>query len=185
MFTPDLILAAMLLTGTPGAMEATPTPEQWPIVQLSVQKLATDWQILDDREKHYILAKREEFNIDINLLRRRYQELQDAPRIEEAHRLPDRQTANDMIKFNRTFRQYLLDRQVLERDRDSLYQVVLFETDKLYRIWDCVRDAKCEFYYITVRRQALQKLRCLLGEEAYYYGAMPPNVPTWRFAEAR
>lgn len=185
MFTPDLILATMLITGTPGAHEATPTPEQWPLVQFSVQKLATDWQILDGREKHYILAKREEFNIDINLLRRRYQDLRDAPSIEEANRLPDRKTASEMIKFNRTFRQYLVDRQILERDRDAFYQIVLFETDKLYRVWDCVRDAQCDFYYITVRRQALQKLRCLLGEQAYLYGELPPNVPIWRFAETK
>ena len=52
-------------------------------------------------------------------------------------------------------------------------------------MWDAVRDARCEFYYVTVRRQALKKLRDLVGEEAYLAGTLPPNVPTWRFNELK
>jgi hypothetical protein len=36
---------------------------------------------------------------------------------------------------------------------------------------------------VTVRRQALKKLREMIGENAYYYGQMPPSVPVWRFRE--
>ncbi len=58
---------------------------------------------------------------------------------------------------------------------------VLDETKRLYRVWDAVRDSKCEFYYVTVRRQALRKLRDLVGPEAYEAGDLPPHVPVWRF----
>ena len=61
---------------------------------------------------------------------------------------------------------------------------MLAETDRLYLVWDAVRDARCDFYYVTVRRQALKKLRDLVGDEAYATGELPPNVPTWRFREA-
>ena len=57
------------------------------------------------------------------------------------------------------------------------------ETDRLYQVWDSVRDARCDFYYVTVRRQALKKLRDLIGEDAYLDAELPANVPTWRFNE--
>ena len=56
------------------------------------------------------------------------------------------------------------------------------EVDRLYQIWDTTRDARCEYYYIHVRRGALKKLRDAVGEEAYYSGTLPPHVPVWRFA---
>ena len=52
-------------------------------------------------------------------------------------------------------------------------------------MWDAVRDARCEFYYVTVRRQSLQKLRDLIGKEAYAAGELPDYVPTWRFLPIR
>ena len=33
------------------------------------------------------------------------------------------------------------------------------ETDRLYHVWDAVRDSRCDYYYVTVRRQALKKLK--------------------------
>jgi hypothetical protein len=35
---------------------------------------------------------------------------------------------------------------------------------------------------VTVRRQALKKLRETVGEDAYWSGCLPPHVPVWRFA---
>jgi hypothetical protein len=60
---------------------------------------------------------------------------------------------------------------------------MLRETDDLYRVWDAIRDARCESFYITTRRMALKRLRDLIGPEAYYAGHLPPYVPTWRFQE--
>jgi hypothetical protein len=55
------------------------------------------------------------------------------------------------------------------------------EADRLYQVWDTVRDARCDYYYVTVRRQALKRLRDMLGSDAYYSGVLPPHVPLWRF----
>ena len=62
-------------------------------------------------------------------------------------------------------------------------RAILQETDQLYQIWDTVRDARCEYYYVTVRRQALKRLREALGDEAYFSGRLPPHVPLWRFQQ--
>jgi hypothetical protein len=37
---------------------------------------------------------------------------------------------------------------------------------------------------VTVRRQALKKLREAVGEDAYALGELSPYVPEWRFTEA-
>jgi hypothetical protein len=185
MSTGDLLLAAILLTTSPGIPEQPPPAEQWPGIREAVHKLAIDWEILDPREIRYILARPEDFCSDINLLRRRYQELMDAPRVADSYRFPDRTAVNELVRFNRAFRKHLDQRHELEMDRSEALRTVMQETDRLYQIWDAVRDARCEFYYVTVRRQALKKLVSLIGDEAYLRGELPPNVPTWRFNEMK
>ena len=77
--------------------------------------------------------------------------------------------------FNRAYRQHLGLRQPVELARWWDLRTALQETDHLYQVWDNVRDARCEYYYVTVRRQALKKLREMIGENAYYQGQMPPQ----------
>jgi hypothetical protein len=89
------------------------------------------------------------------------------------------------VRFNRSFRKKLDERGQFEFDRAAAFQVVIRETDRLYQVWDAVRDARCEFYFITVRRQALKKLRDALGEEAYQAAELPPCVPVWRFNDLK
>lgn len=130
------------------------------------------------------MASRDDFEPDLNLLRTRFVELANAPKLVDCHRLPDRRTVNELIKFNRAFRKHLEQREVFEPDRADLFHEAMQETDQFYRQWDAVRDAQCDFYYVTVRRAALQKFRDSLGADAFAVGAMPPYVPEWRFALA-
>jgi hypothetical protein len=180
---PDLLLAIILLTTFPGTPEPMPSEEAFPSVRDAVQTVAIQWEILDPRETGYIFSKRSDFEPDLNLLRRRYQSFRDAPRVEESERLPERKLVNDLVQFNRAFRKHLVELHSLEQDRAPLYEEVMIETDQLYKIWDAVRDARCDFYYITVRRQALVRLKEMLGDEEYYSVELPPNVPSWRFRE--
>ena len=90
-------------------------------------------------------------------------------------------TVNEFLAFNRAYRQHIDIRQPGEPASWWELRSALQETDHLYQIWDTVRDARCEYYYVTVRRQALKRLREMLGEEAYYSGRLPPYVPMWRF----
>ncbi len=180
----DLILAATLLTAPVGTPEQTPPEDQWVAVRDAVHKLAVDWEIMDPRETRYVMATPEDFEADLNLLRTRYAELTDAPRLADCHRLPDRRTVNELIRFNRAYRKYLEDRQAWETDRADLFHTVIQETDRFYRQWDAIRDAQCDFYYVTVRRHALKKLRDAIGADAFLTGRMPNYVPDWRFAPA-
>ena len=182
---PDLILAAMLLTTPPGVAEPPPSEGQWPGVRDAVHTLAVKWEILDPRETRYVLTRPDDFSGDLNMLRRRYVELQDAPPVAEAKRFPDRAAVNELVRFNRSYLKHLQQRQLLELDRAEALRAVMWETDRLYQVWDAVRDARCEFYYVTVRRHALKKLKDLIGSEAYQTASLPPTVPTWRFAEMK
>src|SRR5439155_11277213 len=110
------------------------------------------------------------FSADLNMLRRRYKELADAPRLADSYRFPERAAVNELVRFNRAYRKNLDQRHLLE-------------TDRLYQVWDAVRDARCEFYYVTVRRHALKKLKDQIGDEAWDTATLPPGVPTWRFAD--
>ena len=185
MFGPEFLLAILLLTAQPGTPEPLPSEEAFPAIRDAVHKVAIEWEILDSRETGYIFAKRADFDSDLNLLRRRYQDFKDAPRLDESNRLPERKLVNELVQFNRAFRKHLVDKHVLEQDRAEVYEAVMIETDRLYKVWDAVRDARCEFYYVTVRRQALVKLKEMLGDEEYLAVNLPPNVPTWRFNEGK
>jgi hypothetical protein len=176
-------LAAALLTTPPEVPDPPPVAEDWPAIQEAIQSTAVEWEILDPREVRYVMARIEDWENDIALLRRRYQELKDAPKLCDAQRFPDRNTVAELLAFNRAYRRYLDSRQPLEQDRGHSLRTALKETDYLYQVWDSVRDARCEYYYITVRRQALKRLRQMVGPEAYNTADLPPHVPLWRFQE--
>lgn len=177
----ELFLAAALLTAPTGTPEITPDIERWSAVRDAVHETAVKWEIMDKREERYMLACREDFQADLDILRKRYHELKDAPMLVDCHRLPDRKLSNDLIKFNRQFRTHLEERVVWEADRADLIDEAIKETDRCYRDWDAIRDAQCEFYYCSVRRAALKKYRDSIGEEAYNQGKFPSYVPEWRF----
>lgn len=181
----EYILAATLLAAPPGTPEPPIAPENWPTMQAALQQTAIEWEILDEREVRYIFAKPESFEKDLNLLRQRNQELADAPHLWESERFPDRSVVNDLLTFNRSFRKQLENRELVETDRAEMFRSAGVETDRLYHIYDLIRDAKCDFYYVTVRRTALKKLREALGMKDFYQGSLPPIVPTWYFKVMR
>lgn len=183
MFPYNYLLAAALLTQTPDMPVPELGPEGFAALRLPLQSLAVDWEILDSREIRYVLVRSEDFTSDLNLLRRRYRDLADAPPACDSERFPERATVNEFLAFNRAYRQHIDAGSPIESTRGWELRTALQETDHLYYIWDTVRDARCEYYYVTVRRQALKRLRDLLGEEAYHTNKLPPFVPLWRFQE--
>jgi hypothetical protein len=157
--------------------------KNWPFVRDSIQNLCVNLEILDRRETSYIMAKYSDSHVDMKLLRKRYNEFMNAPPISDSYRLPERNMVNDLIVFNRNYRRHLVERQCLELDRNEKISYAIRETDLLYKIYDAARDARCEFYYITVRRAALKKLKDFLGDEDYTANNFPPIVPFWYFNE--
>jgi hypothetical protein len=178
----DYMLAVALLAAPAESLELTGISDRFVTVRPTVQALAITWEILDPREVRYVLMRSDDFTGDLNLLRRRYEELADAPPLHDQMRFPDRALINDLLSFNRSYRQHLDNRQSMELTYWWELREMLQEVDRLYAVWDTVRDARCDYYYITVRRQALKKLKETVGEESYNSGCLPPHVPIWRFA---
>jgi len=177
----DYVLAVALLSGSPDAEVPPEAAAEFAAVRPTLKALAVSWEVLDPRETRYILKQAESYPSDLKLLRKRFRDLADAPPLHDCMRFPDRALINDLLAFNRAYRQHLDSRQALDTTRAYELNEALREADRLYQVWDTVRDARCEFYYVTVRRQALKKLRDTVGTQAYYSANLPPHVPVWRF----
>jgi hypothetical protein len=180
MLTFDYLLAAVLLAG-PADRDVPVGPELFGTVGPAVQQLALKWEILDPREVRYVLTRPEDFAADLKLLQRRYHELANAPPVSDCLRFPDRAVVSELLAFNRAYRQQMDARQAVELVHWWEFREAVQEADRLYQVWDNVRDARCDYYYVTVRRHALKKLRDTIGDEDYYAGKLPPHVPVWRF----
>jgi hypothetical protein len=182
MFPLDYLLAVALL-GAPADIEDPPDiAQEFSTLRPTLQAVAVQWEILDPREVRYVLTRNEDFGSDLRLLRRRYIDLADAPPVHDCVRFPDRAVVNEMLAFNRAYRQHLETRLSMETMSWWDLRETLQEADRLYQVWDLVRDSRCDYYYVTVRRQALKRVKELVGDAAYYNGNMPPHVPVWRFA---
>lgn len=179
----ELAFAASLLVVCPGTPFPDVEREEWPMVQAAVWTVAINWEILDPRETNFLFNRYEDMKNDLDILRRRNHDLKGAPLVNDSKRFPERSAVNEMISFNRALRNHIDGKQNLEKDRGGLYREMLEETDRLYHVWDAVRDSRCDTFYVTTRRLALKRLRDLVGSEAYYSGNLPPYVPTWRFQE--
>lgn len=177
----DLFLATVLLSAPVGAIEVPPPPEAWSQLRAALLAVATDWEILDPRECRYVLARPEDFQADLDLLRKRRCELADAPRLTDVHRLPDRSTVDRYLQFNRAYRRHLEGRLSWEGDRAVVLAEAIRETDRLYRLWDAAREARSDQHFVTCRRLALKKYRDSLGPAAYLAGELPASVPEWAF----
>jgi hypothetical protein len=182
MFPLNYALAAVMLSTPAEPAEPHDTMDCLATARPALRNLCLYWEILDPREVRYVLTRAEDFPCDLKLLRRRFADLSDAPPLYDCMRFPDRNLVNDMLTFNRAYKQHLENRQALELSNAWELHEMLLEVDRLFQVWDLVRDTRCDYYYVTVRRQALKKLKESIGDEAYYSGRLPPHVPVWHFA---
>ena len=179
MFTCEIVLAAALLTA-PKDLPVPPNQAGWvEVMRPALLALAIDAEILDPREKAFLLTQ--DPIGDLTMLQSRNDELSRAPHLGDCQRFPERKMINDFLALNRSYRNDLNARLAIDLVHLEVLRTAIGETDQLYQVWDTVRDARCDYYYVTVRRQALQLLRDLIGAEAFYSGQMPPNVPVWHF----
>lgn len=180
----DYMLAvAVLMTGPRCDSRVRPMPEHACLAR-SLSNLALSWELIDPREEGILFARRSAFSRDLRLVRRRYAELIDAPPANDAFRLPNKQTAGELLAFNRAYYATLKQRRELLGDQFGAVVPAMAETDHLYRIWDLVRDAGSDCYYVSVRRRALQSLREEIGPDDFASAKLPPHVPVWRFTRA-
>jgi len=112
-------------------------------------------------------------------LQERLDKYDQMPRLGEADRFPHRESINEFLALNRRFREDLQKRLEVDLVNEDVVRQAISECDQLYHIYDTLRDAKCDFYYVTTRREALQLLKELVGEESFYSGRLPPPYPVW------
>ena len=180
----DLVLAAILLTTPPGIPEPTPPPDRGPSLRDAIHHVAVEWEILDPRETRYVLARPEDFCADLNMLRRRYKELADAPPAADGFRFPDRNAVNETVRFNRAFRKHLDQRQQLEdRPTDVPAQGDGRDGSALHGVGRGL-DSRREFDDIAVRRTA-PRSSATWSARRHQAGTLPPGVPTWRFNQLK
>ena len=182
MLSYDYILAAVLLTSP---IESTTTAAHVELLQPAILALALDAEILDPREEPLLQGMSKDAVGDVAVLRKRFDALANAPMLAECACFPERKVVEDFLTFNRDYRRYLLAQLETDAVRAEELRTALQELDQRFHLWSTVRDARCTFYYVTVRRQALQQIRDLVGSEAYYRGQMPPHVPIWHFPRLR
>ena len=91
----------------------------------------------------------------------------------------------DRLLFNRAFQRYL--EKSIEDPWVTQYELTVLlrikdENERLYVIWGYLGDAfnGSSPYF---KRAGLHNLRLYLGDEAYFQGEMPHNVPSWAFRE--
>jgi hypothetical protein len=180
----DYVLAVAALTVAPGAGDKPPPAKKLAHLRPAVRQVALSWELLDRRELTYVLAREEDFDADLDFLRQRRRNLADAPPLDDCLRFPDRTLACDYLAFNRAYRKHLARREMTGTPWPEEVRAAMRETDQLYDVWDALRDARSECYYVTVRREALKALRERIGPAAYAFGALPPHVPVWRFSRA-
>lgn len=173
--------AAILITSPSIYFVSTAEQEYFEAISLAIKTKAAQWELIDRRECNYMFRISCDFADDLATVKRRYAELKDAPPLSDALLFPPRETISAGLVFNREYRKHLINRLELESDRVERLQLAIKETDELYAMWDWARDAQCEFYYINIRRRALNNLRMNMPIEAYKVGWLPPCVPLHRF----
>lgn len=159
----------------------------WPVEpEVASQQSPEVWQAL----KHVALVLEivgphenwaTDFRSELRYVRHHYRQLQDAPRLADAGWLPPYAFARELCCFNESYQAHLQVQGIIYLHKCDDISLLLGEARQLHYVWDCARRAATPNESWASRRQNLQRLREVLGEEAYYNGAMPPWVPLWRF----
>ena len=177
----DYVLAVAVLVAGPRC-EAPQSLAEHNCLAPSLTNLALSWELIDPREEGLLFARSSDFVCDVELVQRRYRELIDAPPVCDALRFPNKEIAGELLTFNRAYYSTLKKRRDLLGEHFGGVGHAMAETDQLYRIWDLVRDAGSDCFYVSLRRQALQNLRHTIGAADFANAKLPPHVPVWRFA---
>lgn len=175
----EFVLAAALLTAEPD--QPIPAMDCIELLRPSILALAIDAEIIDPREKNFLLIQ----NIpqDIAMLQKRNEELLSMPHLGEVKNFSNRKTINELLTINRSFKNDLQKRLEIDLVHENEIRNAIIETDQLYQAWDCLRDAQCDYYYVSVRRQALGLYKSLVGDRSFYSGEFIPYIPFWHIAK--
>ena len=173
MYALEFALAVVFITTPVDKLKTDMSLEAQAFLGPRIAALARQWELLDVRERD-CLKKPTDFASDLKMLQRRYLLLLDAPKLSEIERFPDRVHLNIWINSNRRYWTSVQKRGDFTADQMA---TVLDETNRLYRIFDAIREARCEYFNIWYRRQELAKLRDLIDPRAFVAGQLPFHLP--------
>jgi hypothetical protein len=134
-------------------------------------------ELIDPRESGYVFAHPEDFYHDLGMVMQRGRDLAGVPLVADSERFPPRTMMIELLAFNRIVREHLEARRSFDPNRAEHYRKLIAECDRLYKVWDIARDASTDYYYVTVRRRALKRLREMLGDADYYGARLPDHIP--------
>jgi len=99
------------------------------------------------------------------------------PPLTDCKRFPPMHVATSARVFNGQYQSWLRARAPLYLDKRDLAQELEAEARASYRAWDTLEDAQDPRLPTDTRLLKLQRLKSLLGDQAYFVGQMPPPVP--------
>jgi hypothetical protein len=171
----DHVLALALLLA-PADCESSFSAPEHACLWRTAQQTALSLELLDPRELPYVLSRPGDYEADLRLVRRRRADLRGAPPLADAWRFPPPEFASAHLAHNRAVHRAFAARREAMGALPG-YDEALAEAERLYQVWDAVRDCRSEWYYVIVRRQALARLYELLGADDYHKARLPPPAP--------
>lgn len=170
MMTGEILIAALLLCGD-GELRHDDTLAWASVTRPYILCLSLKNETMDDRERNFTMAQ--DVLGDLEMLRGRYREFRLAPNVEDERRFPDKKLIAEALAINRSIRCRLTRQLAMDLVHADEIRKRIYDIDLRYQIWDAIRDARQDLYYVTVRRQALSLLRDLIGEESHQLGRLP------------
>lgn len=180
--TSGFIIAVALIASSP---DDGPPPATWPLIRAArpaLLAIALDAEVIDPREASNLLT--DDCPGDILTIQRRLAIYATTPHVGEVARFPETKLLNEFLAINRAYYAELVARRAVDVWHRDVIDDAIIECDGLYMIYDAARDARCEYYYVTTRREALATLRRLIGDESFYLGRLPPVIPLRHLPQA-
>jgi hypothetical protein len=165
-------LALTVMASPDGLAKEQATPQ----FRTAFRQVALDNEVLDPRETYL-----NDFQEMVGTVQWRWGRLSEAPPLAAAWVLPSYTELNDAIALNRAYYRQLSDGLALNHDRYDLIREAMAEADELYAVYDAARDARCDYYFVSVKRAGLKRLVELTGS----VGPLPPPLPLWRFHDGQ
>jgi DNA-directed RNA polymerase specialized sigma24 family protein len=113
--------------------------------------------------------------------RRHYWACLEAPSVYDMAVLPPRAAVQEQQRFSCGYREFLNKEWAICPWHRAAVEEALGDLDAIDKAWAIMEEIYRATWSAT-QREALKKLRNIVGPEAYYAGAWPPPVPLWRFS---
>lgn len=155
----DVLFALAILTSDGPVSDA-----ELAIFRPAILAVSQANEICDQREGAYLFCAPQEA---LETLRNRWVDFADAPHLADRDRFPDRKFCVDRCAINRERRAWLVKLGEVNSLWKAECDAEIGFVDREYEIWDNLRDAHQDGYWIVTRRIALLRVRELIGDDFY------------------